>query len=460
MTDQNAPTAAAPAAEPEPDGARSDSDSAFASTNGSDLTSLSSSIKAYVYENGRRYHSYREGEYVLPNDEQEQDRLDLSHHIYKMLLGGELYLSPIGKNPQRVLDIGTGTGIWAIDFADLHPGAEVLGNDLSPIQPRWVPPNCRFEVDDFEAEWTYSRNFDFIHGREIEGSVRDYDRLFERCFEHLRPGGYLEMQSMGVVTYSDDGSDERATNFHQVVDLIQEASGKFGKSMKTMGTWKGKMEKAGFTNVKQKVFKVPQSPWHDDPKMKEIGLYNQANLLEALSSYTYALLSRVLQWRRVEIEVLLAGARREIKDLSIHLTTDVYIVYGQKPEEAAKAHSLLFPPSSRSLVLPFLFLYPTIFPSLLTPTHVYTCLTVESGCAFCRLMQQFVKQSLSVSTRPPIHSHFTKQDRRRKFGNDMKRKRDRHNVTNMSSRIIRTAQCKCRCKEEKKTRPTDINNMT
>lgn len=71
--------------------------------------------------------------------------------------------------------------------------------------------------------------------------------------------------------------------------------------------------------------------------MKEIGLYNQANLLKALSSYTYALLSRVLQWRRVEIEVLLAGARREIKDLSIHLTTDVYIVYGQKLEEAAKA---------------------------------------------------------------------------------------------------------------------------
>jgi hypothetical protein len=31
----------------------------------------------YTYENGRRYHSFHEGEYVLPNDEQEQDRLDL-----------------------------------------------------------------------------------------------------------------------------------------------------------------------------------------------------------------------------------------------------------------------------------------------------------------------------------------------------------------------------------------------
>lgn len=46
---------------------------------------------------------------------------------------------------------------------------------------------------------------------------------------------------------------------------------------------------------------------------------------------------------------------------------------------------LLFPPSSKSLVLPFLFLYPTIFPSLFTPTHIYTCLTVKSGCAFLSL---------------------------------------------------------------------------
>jgi ubiquinone/menaquinone biosynthesis C-methylase UbiE len=34
-----------------------------------------------------------------------------------MLLNGELLIAPI-ENPQRVLDLGTGTGIWAIDFAE------------------------------------------------------------------------------------------------------------------------------------------------------------------------------------------------------------------------------------------------------------------------------------------------------------------------------------------------------
>ncbi|KAL1850094.1 hypothetical protein Plec18170_007192 [Paecilomyces lecythidis] len=82
------------------------------------LSSLSSSIRNYRYENGRRYHAFHEGAYLVPNDEEEQDRMDLLHHIYRLLLKGELNLAPIGSDPQRVLDIGTGTGIWAIQFAE------------------------------------------------------------------------------------------------------------------------------------------------------------------------------------------------------------------------------------------------------------------------------------------------------------------------------------------------------
>jgi ubiquinone/menaquinone biosynthesis C-methylase UbiE len=44
--------------------------------------------------------------------------MDLCHHIYSLLLKGKLHTAPIVESPQRVLDLGTGTGIWAIDFAE------------------------------------------------------------------------------------------------------------------------------------------------------------------------------------------------------------------------------------------------------------------------------------------------------------------------------------------------------
>lgn len=49
------------------------------------------------------------------------------------LMNGELHLAPL-SNPERVLDVGTGTGIWAIDFADRNPNTKVTGIDL-----RYVP---------------------------------------------------------------------------------------------------------------------------------------------------------------------------------------------------------------------------------------------------------------------------------------------------------------------------------
>lgn len=52
---------------------------------------------------------------MLPNDENEQERLDIHHVLCKQTLHGKLLLAPI-QSPQRVLDLGTGTGIWAIEF--------------------------------------------------------------------------------------------------------------------------------------------------------------------------------------------------------------------------------------------------------------------------------------------------------------------------------------------------------
>ena len=96
----------------------------------SDLTSVSSSIFEYQYENGRRYHAYRAGRYMLPNDEKEQERLDLMHHVFRLALRGDLCLTQLDA-PMKILDIGTGTGIWAIQMADEFPAAQVIGTEVT-----------------------------------------------------------------------------------------------------------------------------------------------------------------------------------------------------------------------------------------------------------------------------------------------------------------------------------------
>ena len=50
-------------------------------------------------------------------------------------------------------------GLWAVEVADAHPGVEINGKDLSPIQPDFVPPNCHFIVDNFEYEWAFDKKF-------------------------------------------------------------------------------------------------------------------------------------------------------------------------------------------------------------------------------------------------------------------------------------------------------------
>ncbi|TGZ80725.1 hypothetical protein EX30DRAFT_341365 [Ascodesmis nigricans] len=128
----------------EANGSSHDSDVEDIESTVSSTQSLTDSIREHVYENGRRYHRKSQGKYALPSDETEQDRLALSHAYYLEMLDGKLSLATFNEDPANVLDCGTGTGIWALEFGDEHPRSKVVGIDLAPIQPDWVAPNVSF----------------------------------------------------------------------------------------------------------------------------------------------------------------------------------------------------------------------------------------------------------------------------------------------------------------------------
>jgi SAM-dependent methyltransferase len=196
---------------------------------------------------------------LLPNDEAEQDRLDLHHHIFGLTLDGRLFRAPISSTPERVLDYGCGTGIWAVDFADEFPDTTVIGTDLSPIQPDLVPPNLHFYVDDVESEWIYQPHeaFDFIHGRAMGGSIADWDKLFNQAYSHVKPEGWFEVQEYeSRIVSEDDPELLKCPYIRQWTKVVVDASVKFGRSTNVTGPLKSKMIKAGFIGVQDDVYKV------------------------------------------------------------------------------------------------------------------------------------------------------------------------------------------------------------
>ncbi|RKL32830.1 hypothetical protein BFJ72_g10330 [Fusarium proliferatum] len=286
-----------------------DADSAVGDDNASDTTSLRSSILRYREENGRTYHAYKDG--------------DLQHHLFLLTFDERLHAAPLPKTLNRAFDAGCGTGIWAIEFADEHPECEVIGVDLSPIQPSAVPPNASFYVDDLEEPWEYSDKFDFVFARFLTGSILDWPKFFSESYKNLNPGGRIEMIDIVYPLLSDDGTLTKNSALCKWSDLLHDIFTKNGRPMDSALKYKDQLEAAGFVDVNIVKRKWPLSRWPKDPKHKQIGIWAQQNTLDALAALSLAVFTRPdgqggLGWSKEEVEIFLADVRKDIKNVNIH----------------------------------------------------------------------------------------------------------------------------------------------
>ncbi|KAL9124276.1 MAG: hypothetical protein Q9217_006376 [Psora testacea] len=263
----------------------------------------------------------------------ELDRIDLKHHVMMLLCNGYLHLAPLA-DPRRVLDIGTGTGIWAIEMGEQYPKAKVTGIDLSPVQPSWVPDNVTFEIDDVEAKnWTWPDNyFDYIHSRFMLASISSWQRLIRKAFQHIKPGGYFELQELNCRFASDDGSLKEDSNLSYWSRLITEAAADYNRPVPLHTEYFSWFEKAGFVDIKQIILKSPTNPWPKDKILKEVGKFQLLAHVEGLEGISMALLTRGKGWKADEVSVLMAKLRPELKDRSIHSYQTNIVVVGRKPE--------------------------------------------------------------------------------------------------------------------------------
>ncbi|KAF5970482.1 zinc finger transcription factor ace1 [Fusarium bulbicola] len=251
--------------------------------------------------------------------------IEESTHSSSMILMG------MPTHPSGPIHVGTGSGIWAIEFADRYPNTEVVGTDLSPCQPQWVPPNLRFEIDDATQPWTWKDDyFSFVHIRYLFGAIRDWSSLFSEAYRCCAPGGWVQSGEADVTFRSDDGTTELEPVFKTYQKLFEDGSQISGNPFFVHDLQLKAFEEAGFTDVETVDYKFPIGGWPKDSKLAEVGRFVKATLENDLEGYTLMMWQDVCQWPKDEYQVFLMSLRKAIRNPKVHSYMTVRYVYGRK----------------------------------------------------------------------------------------------------------------------------------
>lgn len=82
------------------------------------------------------------------------------------------------------------------------------------------------------------------------------------------------------------------------------------------------LREASFENIDMVQYVCPVGTWPKDLKLKEMGRYFRAQMIEgAMESYSLALFTRFGDWKPVEVQVLLSHLRAELQSNKIHAYT-------------------------------------------------------------------------------------------------------------------------------------------
>lgn len=176
----------------------------------------------------------------------------------------------------------------------------MIGTDITPIQPSWVPANVKFEIDDCNGEWSWPDNtFDFIHNRMLFGIVEDWDAFFRQIYRVCKPGGWTESLIANSSFTSDDGSVKDDSAMAQWGRVWNAAGNKMGRlfNVYELDLQQKAMEAAGFVDIQVKEYFLPVNTWPEDKKLAEKGLWWKIMIesdLEGESAYDEVVHGNVL----------------------------------------------------------------------------------------------------------------------------------------------------------------------
>lgn len=240
----------------------------------------------------------------------------------------------------QVLDIGAGTGLWAMDFARTHGLAKVVATDIAELpKVSDSPENCLSVTHDIESEWdgikALSDRFDFIHGRMLCYAIRDWQKLVARCWNHLTPGGWIEIQDITMpIRCADPEVSPANSSLLKGTELIQEALRKTrGLDTTVMGQSLSEMlEDQGFVNVKRESIQWAYGDWPNGKLEKEIGTAHlEGTVRKSQDGLSQRMFKMLLGWDQVKAEEFTKDMRKDTLDPTRHFYHQLYVWMAQKP---------------------------------------------------------------------------------------------------------------------------------
>lgn len=217
---------------------------------------------------GHKYH--HSGRIFVPFDEKEQQRMEIQHRLFRHCLNGALTATRIPLNVERILDLGSGTGVWPLEMAVRYPQAKILGIDISRIQrTNAVPPNVSFVIDNVENPWpTPAGSIDFLHARSLAGGVTDWPALFEQAYQKLKPGGLLEWTELAIQIFDFDGNFGDAELCPNFLNLWRDVTSRNNINFTPSPHGPEWLVEAGFESIAQRTEILPLGDWAQDEKLQ------------------------------------------------------------------------------------------------------------------------------------------------------------------------------------------------
>jgi hypothetical protein len=208
--------------------------------------------------------------------------------------------------------------------------------DLRKIEPKWTPPNARFEVANIEDTWNFPPNhFGYIHARDIGRSIRDWPALLRKIYHHTKPGGWTEIIIPEVGIESDDGTVPENAHIRTFYAKMEEGLAKLGYPSLTDDGLRKKLNDQGFVDVVKITVKQPWGAWPRDVKLREAGAMAYFALDGHFKTWSLPLLVEGAGMSEQAANELWERALADLRNKDMHSYRTVSHVYGRKPEYIA-----------------------------------------------------------------------------------------------------------------------------